>query len=140
MLRFGVKLDSSRSEVKRRIDGNVRDNLLRAVMEWHNSLVGDVLVGMRRGRKYPVPGTGRTYTASAPGEPPAVRLGHLRNSYRFRVVGVPGREVGEVGSPLDYALELERGGRGVAPRPHVRPAYEKRKRAILDALSRRWDR
>lgn len=33
------------------------------------------------GRTYYVPQSGRTYTASAPGEPPAVRTGNFRNSW-----------------------------------------------------------
>ena len=55
-----------------------------------------VLRGQRSGRRYKVPGTyrrqrdkldgkmkrGRYYTASAPGEPPAVRTGTFRNSWQ----------------------------------------------------------
>ncbi len=55
-----------------------------------------VLRGQRSGRRYKVPGTyrrqrdkvdgkmknGRYYTASAPGEPPANRLGHFRMSWQ----------------------------------------------------------
>ncbi|MCL6597945.1 MAG: hypothetical protein K6T81_04325 [Alicyclobacillus macrosporangiidus] len=41
-----------------------------------------VLRGQRSGRVYRVPGTKRTYTASAPGEPPAVRTGTLRASWQ----------------------------------------------------------
>ena len=34
-----------------------------------------VLRGQGGGRRYRVPGTGASYTASAPGQPPAVRTG-----------------------------------------------------------------
>lgn len=59
-----------------------------------------VLRGQRHGRRYTVPGTGRMkynkrnhtatitykkYTASAPGEPPAVRTGIFRMSWRPKV-------------------------------------------------------
>ena len=45
-----------------------------------------VLRGQRSGRTYRVPGTKRFYTASAPGEPPAVRTGAFRGSWKRRVV------------------------------------------------------
>ena len=64
-----------------------------------------VLRGQRSGRRYKVPGTyrrqrdksdgkmknGRYYTASAPGEPPAVRTGVFRLSWRptAKVVATP---------------------------------------------------
>lgn len=67
----------------------------RASNELRNSAL-IVLRGQRSGRRYKVPGTyrrqrdktdgkmkrGRYYTASAPGEPPAVRLGHFRESWQ----------------------------------------------------------
>ena len=40
-----------------------------------------VLRGQRSGRQYRIPHTRRTYTASAPGEPPAVRTGIFRLSW-----------------------------------------------------------
>lgn len=71
------------------------------------------------------PGRGQTYgrhTASAPGDPPAVDTGRLRQSivalkverYRWRV-----------GTNVDYALALEFGTRHIAARPFLRPAAEK---------------
>lgn len=41
-----------------------------------------VLSGTRSGRVYGIPNTGRHYTASAPGEAPAVRTGMFRASFR----------------------------------------------------------
>jgi hypothetical protein len=77
-------------------------------------------------------GTGRTYgshTASAPGEPPAVRYGDLRRSIGREKVGGTIR----VGSGLKRAAALEFGhryssGRILAPRPFMRPAVEQLKR------------
>ena len=43
-----------------------------------------VLRGRRSGRRYRVPNTRRYYTASAPGEVPAVRTGQFRNSWYQR--------------------------------------------------------
>lgn len=44
-----------------------------------------ILRGKRSGKKYRVPNTSRTYTASAPGEPPAVRTGAFRLSWGAHV-------------------------------------------------------
>ena len=44
-----------------------------------------VLRGQRSGRTYRVPGTKKTYQASAPGEAPAVRTGAFRLSWRTGV-------------------------------------------------------
>lgn len=47
--------------------------------------IKQTLTGQRSGRTYRVPGTRRQYTASAPGEPPAVRTGRLRSVIRIEV-------------------------------------------------------
>lgn len=44
-----------------------------------------ILCGQRSGRTYRVPNTRRTYRASAPGEPPAVRTGAFRLSWGTHV-------------------------------------------------------
>jgi hypothetical protein len=80
------------------------------------------------------PGSGRTYrkgkhthVASAPGEPPAVDTGALRNSIDMETVG----GVLRVGSGLEKAPGLEFGtiedGGHIAPRPFMRPALAKAK-------------
>lgn len=86
-----------------------------------------VLRGQRSGKKYRVPGTRRKYTASAPGESPAVRTGVFRlswgthvhvekNGTHFRAVSAieskeraGGRLLGEM---------LENGTGRIAPRPY----------------------
>ena len=50
--------------------------------------VKEVLRGQRSGRRYAKKGGG-SYTASAPGEPPAVRTGALRVSFQRRCRGEP---------------------------------------------------
>lgn len=99
-----------------------------------------VLRGQRSGRRYKVPGTyrrqrdktdgkmknGRYYTASAPGEPPAVRLGHFRMSWQpsARIEDGLYTSILEselmVGTKQKYLLGeiLEKGTRKMAPRPH----------------------
>lgn len=107
-----------------------------------------VLRGQRSGRRYKVPGTyrrqkdpldgkmkrGRYYTASAPGEPPAVRTGTFRaswqatarsafGSYISRIesdVKVGGRNRGYYTESGKYLLGdiLEDGTSRMAPRPY----------------------
>ena len=77
------------------------------------------LSGDRTGRTYRVPGTQVTYTASAPGEPPAVQTGQLRNSIATNVY-TEGRSVkGEVGTELMKGLHLEKGTSKMAPRTEL---------------------
>lgn len=46
-----------------------------------------VLRGNRSGQRYTVPNTRRKYTASAPGEPPAVRTGQFRLKWDSKAYG-----------------------------------------------------
>ncbi len=93
-----------------------------------------VLRGQRSGKKYRVPGTRRKYTASAPGESPAVRTGVFRlswgthvhvekNGAHFRAVSAieskeraGGRRLGEM---------LENGTGRIAPRPYKQKVIDR---------------
>ncbi len=93
-----------------------------------------VLRGQRSGKKYRVPGTRRKYTASAPGESPAVRTGVFRlswgthvhvekNGTHFRAVSAieskeraGGRRLGEM---------LENGTGRIAPRPYKQKVIDR---------------
>jgi hypothetical protein len=99
-----------------------------------------VLRGQRSGRRYKVPGTyrrqrdkvdgkmknGRYYTASAPGEPPANRLGHFRMSWQPNARIEDGLYTSmiesdlKVGTGNQYLLGdiLEEGTSKMAPRPY----------------------
>jgi hypothetical protein len=126
--------DSTIRELERIQEARV----LEAIMEWHAGVVEDMLVGDRYGNEYRIPGSNRTYRASRPGEPPATVTGRLRSSYRFRTFNRGNEIVGEVGSPLDYAVYLEYGTKYMEPRPHLLPAYYSREQRIKEALSREW--
>lgn len=103
-----------------------------------------VLAGSRSGRRYAIPGTGRVsynkrnhtakinykhYTASAPGEPPAVRTGAFRMSWKRRTY-VDGRNgndrvihgVAESDLKIKNGMLLgdllENGTSKMAPRPY----------------------
>ena len=98
-----------------------------------------VLRGQRSGRRYKVPGTfrrqrdkvtgkmrnGRYYTASAPGEPPAVRTGAFRMSWQPTARVVFGSYISRIESDIKtdngkYLLGeiLEEGTSRMAPRPY----------------------
>jgi HK97 gp10 family phage protein len=86
----------------------------------------------KTGHEYRRPQGGR-YRASAPGEPPAVRTGNLRDSISEPDVRKSsGALVGQITIAAPYAGYLERGTGRIAPRPFVRPAID----ALLKGLSR----
>ena len=110
-----------------------------------------VLRGQRSGRRYKVPGTyrrqrdktdgkmknGRYYTASAPGEPPAVRTGAFRMSWQPSAHVVFGSYISRIESDTrtdngKYNLgELLEGGTSrMAPRPFEERIVEKAKNKI----------
>ena len=110
-----------------------------------------VLRGQRSGRRYKVPGTyarqrdktdgkmknGRYYTASAPGEPPAVRTGAFRLSWQPSAHVAYGSYISRIESTLrtdngKYTLGqiLEEGTPRMAPRPYQDLILEKAKPKI----------
>lgn len=96
-----------------------------------NNEVRRTLTGSRHGKLYRVPATHKTWRASAPDEPPAVRLGHLRNSYQYKVKSNGFASVAFVGSPLDYAHYLEYGTAKMRPRRHLSVAFKKSKEKVM---------
>lgn len=100
------------------------------------------ITGPRTGRRYRVPGTQVSYTASAPGEPPAKQLGDLGRSTAWRVEPTVGGFDSIVGSDSPYARRLEFGFKGrdslgrvynMAPRPWLRRTF----REQLEEIKRR---
>lgn len=73
----------------------------------------------KTGRIYPF--EGGQHQASAPGEAPAYMTGRLARSGEKKVRGWQEMEVGETAF---YAVWLENGRRGMAPRPHLIRAVE----------------
>ena len=89
----------------------------------------EVLKGRRSGRVYRKPYTKMaTYTASAPGEPPARRTGNLRMHWNGHVEARNTSSGTEVTSVLEscerYAYNLENGTSKMAPRPFVEKIKE----------------
>lgn len=96
------------------------------------------LTGPRSGRWYRIPGTNRLYQASAPGEPPAERLGDLRRSLRT-VEGVEGEAlVGYMGTDKDYGRDLETGTMRVLPRPWMIPTYQECRDRVIAIFEGMW--
>ena len=111
-----------------------------------------VLRGQRSGRRYKVPGTykrqrdketgkmrkGRYYTASAPGEPPAVRTGAFRMGWQPVTRVVFGSYISRIENDVktdngSYTLGeiLEDGTSRMAPRPYQDAILENSKPKIL---------
>lgn len=78
----------------------------------------------RSGKVYRKPHTSSTYRASAPGEPPALRTGNLRSSWRPLPIGEMAAGGGKVYTPgihtdVPYAPMLEDGTPKMAARPYA---------------------
>ena len=96
---------------------------VRAVNAIRNAEL-EVLKGQRSGRVYRKPYTKATYTASAPGEPPARRTGNLRMHWNGQVKsenasGGGVAIVAELESQESYAGHPENGTSKMAARPFV---------------------
>jgi hypothetical protein len=169
LIRSNFKLDNFTKRIARQLDTRRKERLLRATMSWHEGVVEElsgqragrlykipgtgqvkevVLIVNTKHPRYKVKQYARMgrslegaklYHASKPGEAPAVRLGQLRQTYRFRVTGPNYMERGEVGSPLERSVWLEKGTSRMAARPHLEPAYYKKRKEILKHLGKRLD-
>lgn len=132
-----IRLESHIQEAMEKMQDVAKDRMTEAVNEVRNVTL-DTLSGPRHGRTYKIPGTSRTYTASSPGEPPAQRLGELRQSVTAVVEGEGRQLVGKVGTNKDYGPMQEFGTKNIAPRPWLRVSFEKAERTVKDIFSREW--
>lgn len=75
---------------------------------------------------------------SMPYNPPAIDSGDLRKSIHWDVRDEGDRIVMEVGSIMteEYPAWLEKGTSRMAPRPWLRPAFEKKSDQIIDIVKR----
>lgn len=145
----------SLEDIATHVTGQVKQEMERrsylAANELRNSALL-VLRGQRSGRRYKVPGTyrrqrdkatgkmrrGRYYTASAPGEPPAVRTGMFRLSWQPTARVVYGSYISRIESDLrtdngQHTLGeiLEDGTSRMAPRPYKDRIAEKAEKPIF---------
>ena len=104
----------------------------------------EILRGQRGGRIYGVPGTKKRYQASAPGQPPAVRTGAFRLSWKPQAYVMFGSYISriesdlQVGTKRSYTLGdlLENGTSKMAPRPHQDKILEKAEPEIMRIYAR----
>lgn len=115
----GGSIEEIAQKVSTEVQHQMASRTYRAANELRNSALV-VLRGQRSGRVYRVPGTKKYYTASAPGEPPAVRTGIYRNSWQPRTFFFGNSYISRIESDVPYADWLENGTPGgqMAPRPH----------------------
>jgi HK97 gp10 family phage protein len=121
-------------EIIKNLEKEGRQRMEKAVNQVRNTTL-ETLSGSRNGRQYRVPGTKTFYTASSPGQPPAVATGQLRQSISTAVVGEGKDVVGMVGTDQDYGPMLEYGTSKMAARPWLRKSFEKDEQNVRDILS-----
>jgi HK97 gp10 family phage protein len=134
---MSIKIVSRIPEAKAKIKDEAFQRMVKAVNAVRNETLV-TLSGNRSGRIYRVPGTMKTYTASSPGEPPAVATGQLRQSVRTQVDNSSSMVIGYVGSTLIYAPCLEFGTKKMSPRPWLKPSFEKSEPKLKDILGGTW--
>lgn len=123
-VRVSVPLEQVANDCVEQIKSQLESRAYRGANELRNASL-EVLRGQGGGRQYRVPGTKRYYTASAPGQPPAVRTGTLRNSWQPSAHAVMGSYISRIRSDArtdngKYNLSdlLDGGTSKMAPRPH----------------------
>lgn len=119
-VKVSVELTESVDEIRKSIKHQMESRAYRVANEIRNSAL-DVLRGKRSGRRYRVPGTKAYYTASAPGEPPAVRTGAFRLSWQPEALIEDGKYTSSIKTNQNQLADwLENGTPGgqMAPRPY----------------------
>lgn len=132
----GESIEKIAEKVASEIPRQMASRAYRASNELRNASM-TVLSGQRGGRSYRVPGTKRYYTASAPGEPPAVRTGTFRLSWQPRTYVGSTTFKSSIDTGVGYADWLENGTPGgqMAPRPH----HERIQEAALPDIIRIYE-
>lgn len=139
-----ITFKSNLPAVMKAIDKAAKDRMEEAVQAVRTQVL-DTLSGQRSGRTYRVPGQKRTYTASAPGQPPAVATSDLFKSIKTLVESEGKTVVGYVGTDKIQGEMLEFGTRGrasgkgkILPRPWLRISFEKTLPKIKEIFMRIW--
>lgn len=133
---YSVPIEKAIKDAVEDIRGQVAKRTYQAANELRNSAL-TVLRGKGGGRRYRVPGTKRYYTASAPGDVPAVRTGAFRLSWQPSAHSLFGSYISRITSSIFYAGWLENGTPGgqMAPRPHHEKILEHAKPKIIRIYS-----
>jgi len=143
------KLTSNIGNITKELERTQLDKMNKAVHAVRTTTL-NTLAGQGTGRTYKVPGTKRTYTASAPGEPPAQATGELRQHVSVDVSGNSGKLIGRVGIPSsakhkttkvsigDYAICLEYGTKNMEPRPWLKRSFDESKPEVERIFGEQW--
>lgn len=92
------------------------------------------LSGSRTGARYRVPGTQTYYTASAPGEYPAVQTGELKETVKVQLA----KDGVQVGTATEHGLFLEKKPVSDGGRPWLHPSYKEAKGNMERKAAERW--
>ncbi|MCZ6942554.1 HK97 gp10 family phage protein [Bacillus mycoides] len=124
-----VEFSSNMEQVKTHINSMCVEKVTAASIHLQNQVKKN-LTSSRSGKQYKIPHTSRKYTASKPGEAPAVRTGDLLNSIKYNVKRSQSEVLGAVGSDLQKAIWLEAGTSHIEARPFLLKAFEKERRVL----------
>jgi phage gpG-like protein len=123
-------------EIAQQIDDEIK-NRMNAAVQMVKKEAEFLLSRQGTGRQYKVPGTKDTwYTASSPGEPPAVVTGDLGRSIDTDVSD-DGFE-GSVGTSKDYGMMLQFGTKNILPRPWLDVAFINKLEELEAIFSQDW--
>lgn len=132
-----VTFKSNKRQVMRKLDSTAKARMEEAVQEVRDKTL-ETLSGTRTGRTYFVPGTKKTYTASAPGEAPAQATAALRQSIQGEVKKEGSDIIGRVGTPLKYGKMLEFGTHRMAARPWLKKSFDGSEAKVREIFMRIW--
>lgn len=132
---LGVAVQMAGEQVTELIKDKMQSRAVRVANELRNAELR-VIRGQGHGRRYRVPGTRRMYTASAPGEVPAVRTGTFRRSWQpssimYGNVAISKLETNYTVNGHNLGGMLENGTGKMAPRPHQEKILEEAKPRVL---------
>lgn len=133
-----INLNDTVSSIVTNITEQAKSRGIRAANELRNASL-QILRGQRSGRIYRRPHSTSTYTASAPGEPPANRTGSLRLSWHPQAKSSKSGNTVSIRPAIwtdkQYAPALQEGTKKMAPRPFEEPIIEQAKGKIIAIYS-----
>lgn len=113
-----------------RLDMSGIEKLLREepgkVSRWLDGLAEGIVTDAKLSMGTSPPGAtyqrgGVSHTASAPGYPPNVDTGSLRNSLHWEATGEHERTISD---GVEHGIMMEEGTENILPRPFMRPAFD----------------
>lgn len=139
-----INLDDTVAGIVGQVTAQAKSRGFRAANELRNAAL-QVLRGQRNGRVYKRPHSSSTYTASAPGEPPAARSpGGLRVSWKSQARSEKAKKTVKIRPAIwtdkKYAPLLQEGTHKMAPRPFEEPIIEQAKPKIMEIFGQSYNK